>query len=354
MKTKVEENVIQWLLQESNPPVRYLTLKNLLNQPEKAGRIKPHLVDYTVTHDILQNLDHFLDHDKTKAYWKYKGKYWQLIFLAQVLADKEDPRVSRLAERLIDSHRQWNWLGNPQVLHCLIANLLAALMKMGYADHPVVKEKCETLAQYVVQHQGIHCTAMMFGLMRYCHMAVPKLLLCFSEIPREKRSPAVSKAISILVNALLNYEVYIYVPGNRGRWQKIMDSLPKRAQLPEGRTVKALTLKLREQFLLEHGPGEPTAKKGWLKFGFPLHYNSDILEAMFALARADTPMCPQLERPLQIIKDKRTKDGTWVLENSLNGKMWVDIEEKGKPSKWLTYFAMVVLGHFNGGLRIEK
>jgi len=39
-------------------------------------------------------------------------------------------------------------------------------------------------------------------------------------------------------------------------------------------------------------------------------------------------------------------EGTWKLENSLNGKMWVDVEEKGKPSKWITYFALYVLNHF--------
>jgi hypothetical protein len=36
------------------------------------------------------------------------------------------------------------------------------------------------------------------------------------------------------------------------------------------------------------------------------------------------------------------------MENSLNGKMWVDVEEKGKPSKWITYFALYVLDHFGG------
>jgi hypothetical protein len=36
------------------------------------------------------------------------------------------------------------------------------------------------------------------------------------------------------------------------------------------------------------------------------------------------------------------------MENSLNGKMWVDVEEKGKSSKWLTYFALYVLNHFGG------
>jgi hypothetical protein len=92
--------------------------------------------------------------------------------------------------------------------------------------------------------------------------------------------------------------------------------------------------------------GERDAKRGWLKFGFPLHYNSDTLEAMYALAVAGVPMTEALAGPLQVIRDRRTADGSWLLENSLNGKMWADVEEKGAPSKWLTYRGLYVLDHF--------
>ena len=67
---------------------------------------------------------------------------------------------------------------------------------------------------------------------------------------------------------------------------------------------------------------------------------------MYAMALLETPMTPQLKRPLEIIRDKMTPDGKWVMENSLNGKMWADVEEKGKPSKWITYFALYVQNHF--------
>jgi len=46
------------------------------------------------------------------------------------------------------------------------------------------------------------------------------------------------------------------------------------------------------------------------------------------------------------VRGKMSEQGTWKLENSLNGKMWADVEEKGKPSKWLTLTALRVLAHF--------
>ena len=67
-----------------------------------------------------------------------------------------------------------------------------------------------------------------------------------------------------------------------------------------------------------------------------------------ALALAGVPMGRELERAVSAIHDRMRPDGTWAMQNSLNGKMLVDVEEKGKPSKWLTYCALFVLNHFEG------
>jgi hypothetical protein len=37
------------------------------------------------------------------------------------------------------------------------------------------------------------------------------------------------------------------------------------------------------------------------------------------------------------------------METSLNGKMWADIEAKGKPSKWVTLQAVQMLKRVFGG-----
>jgi hypothetical protein len=43
-------------------------------------------------------------------------------------------------------------------------------------------------------------------------------------------------------------------------------------------------------------------------------------------------------------KDKLNGDPVpWLLEHTYNGKMWVDIEKKGQPSKWVTLRTLRVL-----------
>ncbi|MFC1551881.1 hypothetical protein ACFL6P_04870 [Candidatus Latescibacterota bacterium] len=340
-----QENVINWLLEDENMPVRYLTLTKLLKKPESPEDVqsaKMRLMEYPVTQGILKHSEEFLKNDD-RAYWKYTGKYWQLIFLGQFLADGNDPRISKCVESIMNS-RKWIIKSGAQ---CLTANLCAALMRLGYGNHPVVTEEIEALANRIVNDGGIDCQAMLYSLISKCHMAIPKLLLCFAEIPSGKRSAAVISAIEILRGILLDNEVYIYVPSTRKEWQKILEKAPKRKDLPEGQTVKNWIENRKDVFIKTHGYGERTPKQGWYKFGFPLHYNSDILEAMYALAINNTPMTPNLIKPLKVIRDKMTSNGTWIMENSLNGKMWMDVEEKGKPGKWITFFALYVLNHFN-------
>ncbi len=335
------DEVLKWLLEPDNPPVRYLTLTNLLGKPARDREVqaaKAKLGNYEVTQAILARTDGFLDDDDDRAYWKYTGKYWQLIFLGQFLAG-EDPRIARLAERIL-ARTTWVSKAGGQ---CLTANILAALTRLGYDAHPVVEEQREALARRINAQGGIECTVMDYSLLHRCYMAQPKLLLCFAESPPEKRSPAIRAAIQLLVNNLLENEVFVYVPGNRKAWQRILERQPKAASLLKGQTVKEWVVRERQSFLAEQGFGEREAKAGWLKFGFPLHYNSDALEAMYALARLGVPYSPRMEKTLLAIEHKQTPGGRWILENSLNGKMLVDVETKGKPSKWLTCFARYVL-----------
>ncbi|MCG8320676.1 MAG: hypothetical protein MI921_14330 [Cytophagales bacterium] len=339
-----DSKTIAWLLENDNPPVRYLTLTNLLKKSSSTKVVqeaKSQIMKYEVTQEILQHFHEFIK-DDDKASWKYQGKYWQLIFLGQFLADRSDPRVAELAENILQSRK---WISSTG-MQCVTAKILQALVRLGYSDNPFVVEETATLAKRILDDQGIKCTLMDYSLLPRCQMALPKLLLCFGQIPEEKRDSVVGKAIDRVVKSLLQNKISKYVPGNRKKWQEVLATAPKRSELPKGQTVKDWVFDQKEMFLQSYGIGDREAKPGWVKFGFPSHYNSDILEAMYALALVGMPMNPQLEEPLEVIENKMREGFIWNLDNSLNGKMLMDVEQKGKPSKWITYFALYVLNHF--------
>ena len=90
-------------------------------------------------------------------------------------------------------------------------------------------------------------------------------------------------------------------------------------------------------------PYQERISSNWFKFGYPLSYTSDILEALEVLARLGHAHDPRLANAIEFVFSKQDGQGRWKLEHTLNGKMWVDIEQKGKPSKWVTLRALRVL-----------
>jgi hypothetical protein len=338
------DQVLNWLLEEDNPPVRLLTLTRLLYRTETDAEVqdaRSRLMDYAVTQGILAHSDTFWQ-SGGRAFWSYTGKHWNTVYLGHFLADGRDPRIAGGVEELL---RERGWV-RPNCFQCMTACMLAAFWRLGYGEHPVVVEETEALAQRLLDDGGIACRATNTSLLSHCYMALPKLLLCFCEVPPQGRSPAMEEAIAWIAQELVSRQVYVYVPGNRKAWNAVRPRSRKLADQPEGETPDTWRDKVKARFLAEHGMGELEPKQSWTRFGFPLNYNSDILEAMFALATAGVPMSEALEKPLQVIRDKRTADGVWRLEKSLNGQMWVDVEVKGQPSKWITLFAMIVLDRF--------
>ena len=341
---RVAEDVLHWLLEPTNPPVRYLTMTDLLGRPETDAEVRStraRLMEYDVTRAILGHPGS-LSLDDERPYWKYDGFYWQLIFLGQFLADGKDPRIAAAIDFVLE-HRRWVQKRRWQ---CLTANLLGALMRLGYADHPIVIEETEALARRIVDEDGIECSEMGYSLLTRCFMALPKLLLCFAEVPPKRRSRTVARAIERVASDLIDREIFVYVPGHRKAWSEVVAGRPRSDELPSGQRVVDWVAARREEFLATRGLGDRRPKRGWLKFGFPLHYNSDVLEATLGLARVGAAHDPRLDRALQVVREKRADDGRWIMERSMNGKMLVDVEELGAPSKWLTYRTLYVLQHF--------
>jgi hypothetical protein len=80
----------------------------------------------------------------------------------------------------------------------------------------------------------------------------------------------------------------------------------------------------------------------WFKFGFPLGYTSDILEAVDVLAQLGHGDDQRLQRAIQYLLAKQAEDGRWPLEHTLD-RTWTKFGEKGKPSKWVTLRALKML-----------
>ena len=79
-----KESLLDWLLEETNPSVRYFTLRDLLGKGEEDPQVmaaKQTVSASKVVQRILskQNLEGYWEEPANPYHPKYKASYWQLF-----------------------------------------------------------------------------------------------------------------------------------------------------------------------------------------------------------------------------------------------------------------------------------
>jgi hypothetical protein len=107
---------------------------------------------------------------------------------------------------------------------------------------------------------------------------------------------------------------------------------------------KAVQILLKSK-LHRYGKEKPSPR--WFEFGFPLQFDSDILEVMGLVASFVSPTDERIQEGLNLILEKQDSSGRWPCEKHPKGGKWmgkfVELEEIGKPSKWVTLHAYQML-----------
>jgi len=196
---------------------------------------------------------------------------------------------------------------------CLDGNVLHYLVHFGYLDDPRTRRLLGFIAGYHDdENAGWPCRAYpidpdaVFPV--NCYMGAAKVLKALSHIPEEMRSLDVKRIIQGEVGNILDNNIYQY---------------------------------------LRNPDGTRKDKAGWKRFGFPLFYQTDALEVLDTLTRLGVND-PRMKPAMDLVLGAQQRDGTWLLKDTFNGKMIVDIEEKNRPSKWITLRAMRVLKRLHG------
>lgn len=320
-------DTIKWLLDESNPSVRYRTMTDLLDMPKNDLAVltaKNAIMSDTIIEKILelQNPDGSWGEEERFYLDKYHGSVWNLLLLAELGANPEDPRVCRACEFILTHSQDPEGFGfaveqgaktrtgmSRTVIPCLTGNMVYSLIKLGYEKNVRVQKAIQWILEYQQADDGvmeamrnpvIDRLTSCFGK-HSCHMGVAKALKALAAIPEANRTKEISAKIDQLAEYFLIHRIY----------------------------------KKSHDFT-------QISKPGWLHFGFPLMYQTDVLELLEIFAELHIKD-PRLDEAIDLIEQKRNADGVWLMENTYNGKMLVNIEKKDAPSKWITLRALRVL-----------
>lgn len=211
--------VLEWLLEEDNPGMRFSALTMLLGRDPEAPDVRG-LRSAAMQIDPIRTI---MAHQEPEGHWgqpqrfyhgKYFGTVWQIIFLAQLAADPDDERIKRGCEFLFNRSQNRKTCGFSQSgtdrsggtgsgqLPCLTGNLVWALQYFGYENDGRWARAVDWLlttqqADGGWGHGGHSCFQ---GSVKPL-----KALVC---LPQTYRSPAVETAIERAVEFFLQHRLF--------------------------------------------------------------------------------------------------------------------------------------------------
>lgn len=314
------KKVLDWLLGEDQPAIRYRTLSELLGRsardPEvREARERIPTVGWAA--DLLAEREPggWWGNASNHYHPKYVSTYWKMLVLSDLGLTRDLPAIRESCElwtRTKPVQRREPGVHLPGFLHhCVVGMSARAFLRFGYHDDPRVREGLEWIAATAHPQGGWSC----FGLGRTLDSW--EGLAAIAAYPRSKRSAAMQYA------------------ADRGA-----------------------------EFYLErelHHQGDRYAP--WYRFHYPVHYYYDLLvglETLTALGHGDDP---RLRYALDLLEKKRRPDGRWNLDAihpDLGGPLArkrkerfrdhpkdrptpFALEKVGAPSKMITLRALLVL-----------
>lgn len=117
---------------------------------------------------------------------------------------------------------------------------------------------------------------------------------------------------------------------------------------PQAFAAVSPALDAGREFLLQHHlyqshrTGQP-ADPAMTRMTFPPRWHYDFLRGLDYFQAVNVPWDERLNPALDLLKNKRSKDGRWVLNAPWPGLVYFHMEEAGQPSRWNTLRALRVL-----------
>jgi hypothetical protein len=85
------------------------------------------------------------------------------------------------------------------------------------------------------------------------------------------------------------------------------------------------------------------------RFHFPPRWHYDILRALDYFRSMDVASDSHMAEAIALVESRQAANGRWTLNNAWAGRIFFELEEVGKPSRWNTLRALRVLRWWRGG-----
>jgi hypothetical protein len=293
--------MITWLLESTNPSIRYWTLTRVLDRPETDREVVAARRAIMESGPAVEILSHYTgdgrwEGERSYYTYKYTSTHWQLLLLTELAADGQDPRIAAACRRMIAEVYAED---RSTVYPCFHGVLVGYLHALGHAGDERVREFERQLA-----HSGVagRWQCEINGDLP-CAWGAARALWGLAHIPAQARSPDLLQAVASGVDFLAASDLHT------GDY-----------------------------------PSEGPRHQLWSRLSFPLFYQADVLTVLRALA--DLECLNGHDRFLPAVswlRDRRRGDGRWNGASPYQSRMWTALEARRRPSEWITWQALYVL-----------
>ena len=326
------DSAVQWLLQSTDPSVRYIAATELLDKPGgtmEAAAIRRHILAGRRVRALLagqQGGGGFGVH----PYQKWTGAHWRLVSLVELGITEECGEAVKATEPVLkwllgESHLQDIPRINGLYRRCASqeGNALAVCSRLGMVKDPRVVKLAESLVEWQWPDGGWNC---------------------------DRKADAWHSSFNESLSTLWGLTEFHRAGGDRGSLAAV---------------GKASEFLLRHRLFRSCRTGEERPPETfhhrvhrmvhpWTSLHYPLYWHYDILQALVVLSRGGKVNDPRTKDALDLIEDKRGSEGLWRPD----GYYWalrrkatranlsnIDVVDWGRngPNEFITLNALRVL-----------
>lgn len=298
----MENHIINWLIEEDNPMVKYRTLNDICGYETDDALNK--LYESIWNH---RNIVRIIKKQEESGLWKddYGSALFSAMRYLTMLAEyglKCDPRIDRYVEHVIRVLESQDDIGG-----CTVPLVLRALVMLGYHTNPAVANLINAFSSTQLSDGGFMCKRLLDKKpeRKSCYKATLAGLLLYSECKSKSILPQNSDK---LIEYFIKRDVFY--------------SSDKQHSFKEGR--------FGWRFIDNFFPVEP------MRMGLPL--------IVCALSNLGVGCHPALSESWVLLNEKKDYTGRLLLEGTLS-KQPCSFGKINEPNKWVTFYAVLAEKH---------
>jgi hypothetical protein len=310
-----DQEVYDWLLEPSNPSIRYRTLTELMDRSEDdvvVVQTREQMPASQLATNILSKMhpDGYWLQKKPSTgefvgegteYGAYATTHFCLAYLAELGLDRQNPQVAMAAERYLDLQKPDGDFFRH--LSCLYGYNIRTYIMLGYRQDSRVQKSIELMLAterpdggYLCDlHEGKYKTK----TVKSCIRGSAKALLAFAELGEYRDHP---------------------------RCQSLVEYFLKR------------------DVLFRSSDPEKVINHDVTRTQFPITWRAGLIEMLYALSKMGYGANEELNRAWEILESKRDAQGKYQLDWSPTQTL-LKPGKRGEVNKWVTLYALLAKKH---------